>query len=129
MVCWGEHKVVLDESVFRAYSGGAVWGLNFPSVTVYMNPFSRFIYWNMNYHVEHHMFPQVPMHAFPALHQQMLPESPKPYPNQWVALKEVVHAVWRQRSAPDYSVWRTLPTAASAEPRPAEARADLKSAA
>ncbi len=96
--------------------------------TVYMNPFSRFIYWNMNYHVEHHMFPQVPMHALPALHQQMLSESPKPYPNQWVALKEVVHAVWRQRSDPDYSVWRTLPTAASAEPRP-EARTDLKSAA
>ena len=30
------------------------------SRTVYMNPFSRYIYWNMNYHVEHHMFPMVP---------------------------------------------------------------------
>ncbi len=29
LVCWGEHKVVLDESGFRAYSGGADWGLNF----------------------------------------------------------------------------------------------------
>ncbi len=28
--------------------------------TVYMNSISRFIYWNMNYHVEHHMFPLVP---------------------------------------------------------------------
>ena len=28
--------------------------------TVYMNPFSRFVYLNMNYHVEHHMFPMVP---------------------------------------------------------------------
>ncbi|MGO8654569.1 fatty acid desaturase, partial [Rhizobium ruizarguesonis] len=33
------------------------------SRTVYMNPISRFIYWNMNYHVEHHMFPMVPYHA------------------------------------------------------------------
>ena len=33
------------------------------SRTVYMNPVSRFIYWNMNYHVEHHMFPMVPYHA------------------------------------------------------------------
>jgi len=23
-----------------------------------MNPFSRFVYWKMNYHLEHHMFPQ-----------------------------------------------------------------------
>ena len=33
--------------------------------TVYMNPITRFIYWNMNYHVEHHMFPMVPYHALP----------------------------------------------------------------
>ena len=33
--------------------------------TVLMNPVSRFIYWNMNYHVEHHMFPMVPYHALP----------------------------------------------------------------
>ena len=25
--------------------------------TMYINRFSRFVYWNMNYHVEHHMFP------------------------------------------------------------------------
>ena len=35
------------------------------SRTVYMNPVSRWIYWNMNYHVEHHMFPMVPYHALP----------------------------------------------------------------
>jgi fatty acid desaturase len=33
-----------------------------------MNPVSRWIYWNMNYHVEHHMFPMVPYHALPRLH-------------------------------------------------------------
>ena len=31
--------------------------------TVLMNPVSHWIYWNMNYHVEHHMFPMVPYHA------------------------------------------------------------------
>ena len=39
------------------------------SRTVYMNPIIRFIYWNMNYHVEHHMFPMVPYHALPRLHE------------------------------------------------------------
>ena len=41
------------------------------SRTVYMNPVFRFLYWNMNYHVEHHMFPMVPYHALPALHAEM----------------------------------------------------------
>ena len=57
------------------------------SRTVYMNPISRFIYWNMNYHVEHHMFPMVPYHALPRLHALIkhdLPaptaQSPKPLP-------------------------------------------------
>ena len=36
--------------------------------TVYMNPVNRFLYWNMNYHVEHHMFPLVPYHALTRLH-------------------------------------------------------------
>ena len=29
----------------------------------------RFIYWNMNYHTEHHMFPMVPYHALPRMHE------------------------------------------------------------
>ena len=35
------------------------------SRTVYMNPISRFLYLNMNYHVEHHMFPMVPYYNSP----------------------------------------------------------------
>ena len=36
--------------------------------TVYINPIHRYLYWNMNYHVEHHMFPLVPYHNLPRLH-------------------------------------------------------------
>ena len=35
--------------------------------TVIMNPVFRFLYWNMNYHIEHHMFPMVPFHALERL--------------------------------------------------------------
>ena len=38
--------------------------------TVYYNPIFRFICWNMNYHVEHHMFPLVPYHALPRCTRQ-----------------------------------------------------------
>jgi hypothetical protein len=44
--------------------------------TVYMNAFNRYMYWNMNYHLEHHMFPLVPYHNLPKLtnHQSRLPK-------------------------------------------------------
>ncbi|MEZ5862769.1 MAG: fatty acid desaturase [Geminicoccaceae bacterium] len=34
--------------------------------TIHMNPLLRFLYLNMNYHVEHHMLPMVPYHSLPA---------------------------------------------------------------
>jgi hypothetical protein len=55
------------------------------SRTVYMNPVSRFIYWNMNYHVEHHMFPMVPYHALPKLHELIKHDLPAPCPSIWPA--------------------------------------------
>ncbi|HCI00564.1 MAG TPA: fatty acid desaturase, partial [Alphaproteobacteria bacterium] len=39
------------------------------SRTVIMNPVLRFVYMNMNYHIEHHMFPMVPFYALPRLHE------------------------------------------------------------
>src|ERR1700748_2108373 len=47
--------------------------------TVYMNPINRFLYWNMNYHVEHHMFPLVPYHALPKLHELVKEDTPPAY--------------------------------------------------
>ena len=61
--------------------------------TVYMNPVSRFIYWNMNYHVEHHMFPMVPYHALPALHEEIKDDLPAPYPSIAAAFAEFMPAL------------------------------------
>ena len=77
--------------------------------TVYMNPFSRFVYWNMNYHVEHHMFPMVPYHSLPELHMEMLPDCPKPYSGFWDAFREIVPTMLRQLKDPRYFVVRILP--------------------
>lgn len=35
--------------------------------TVLLNPIFSFFYWNMNYHVEHHMYPGVPCYNLPRL--------------------------------------------------------------
>ncbi|GAB0114063.1 fatty acid desaturase family protein [Acidisoma sp. C75] len=82
------------------------------SRTVMMNPVSRFIYWNMNYHVEHHMFPMVPYHALPALHAAIRAECPAPYPGILAAYREIIPALLRQARDPSYCVRRELPPTA-----------------
>ena len=84
--------------------------------TVYMNPVSRFVYWNMNYHVEHHMFPMVPYHALPRLHEAMKADCPPPYPSFWAAYKEIVPTLLRQVRDPEYFVRRELPPTAQRMP-------------
>ena len=82
------------------------------SRTVYMNPVSRFIYWNMNYHVEHHMFPMVPYHALPQLHELIKHDLPIPNPSILHAYREMVPAFLRQLRHEDYFVRRELPPTA-----------------
>jgi fatty acid desaturase len=79
------------------------------SRTVYMNPFSRFVYLNMNYHVEHHMFPMVPFHALPALHAEIKDDLPTPAPSIAAAFKEFVPVMLRQRRDPEYFIRREVP--------------------
>lgn len=84
------------------------------SRTVYMNPVFRFLYWNMNYHVEHHMFPMVPYHALPRLHERMKADTPVPYTSTWAAYREIIPALWRQRHEPEWFIKRELPASAKA---------------
>ena len=90
------------------------------SRTVYMNPFSRFVYWNMNYHIEHHMFPMVPYHRLPELHQEMLADCPKPYSGFIETYAEIIPTLLRQVRDPHHFVRRQLPpTAKQIPPMPA----------
>jgi fatty acid desaturase len=82
------------------------------SRTVLMNPISRFIYWNMNYHVEHHMFPMVPYHALPRLHEMIRHDLPAASPSIWAAYKEMIPAFLRQLHNEDYFLKRELPATA-----------------
>jgi MocE subfamily Rieske [2Fe-2S] domain protein len=77
--------------------------------TVYMNPVNRYLYWNMNYHVEHHMFPLVPYHALPQLHAAVRDDMPEPYPSILSAWSEIIPAVRRQMSDYAYHIRRALP--------------------
>jgi Na+-transporting NADH:ubiquinone oxidoreductase subunit F len=77
--------------------------------TVYMCWIHRYLYWNMNYHVEHHMFPLVPYHALPRLHAAVKDDCPTPYPSLFSAWREIVPTVLKQVRDPGYHVKRQLP--------------------
>ena len=82
------------------------------SRTVYMNPVSRFVYWNMNYHVEHHMFPMVPYHRLPALHERLKDDLPAPNRSILAAYREVIAALRAQRRDLSHRLERALPPGA-----------------
>jgi hypothetical protein len=74
---------------------------------------SRFLCWNMNYHVEHHMFPMVPYYALPALREEMKADAPRPYRGFLEAYREIIPAVFRQVKEPSDYVKPKLPRRAT----------------
>ena len=82
------------------------------SRTVYMNPVLRFLYWNMNYHIEHHMFPMVPYHALPKLHAELRGDLPTPCRSSIAAYREILPALLRQTRDPEYHLKPKLPASA-----------------
>ncbi len=76
------------------------------SRTVYMNPISRFIYLNMNYHVEHHMFPMVPYHNLPELHEEMKDDCVPASPSIAAAFAEFMPVMVRQLRDPEVFIDR-----------------------
>jgi fatty acid desaturase len=89
--------------------------------SVRMNRVNRFLYWNMNFHVEHHMFPMVPYHRLPELHEQISRDLAPMYPSIWAAYRELVPAVLRQLKDQDHYVRRELPPGAAPYYEPAVA--------
>ncbi len=73
------------------------------------NFFLQFIYWNINYHLEHHMYPMVPYHALPKLHQEIKADCPAASPSFYAAVKETLGAMWKQCKDPTYTVHKPLP--------------------
>jgi fatty acid desaturase len=89
--------------------------------TVKMCLVNRFLYWNMNYHVEHHMFPMVPCHRLAELHEEVRADCAPVYPSLWAAYKEIIPAILHQLRDQEYFVRRELLPGAAPfnEPTPA----------
>ncbi|WP_299045693.1 fatty acid desaturase family protein [uncultured Tateyamaria sp.] len=81
--------------------------------TVMMNPFSRFIYLNMNYHLEHHMFTMVPYYNLPRLHALIRHDLPHPEPSMLAAYKRLIPVLIRQLTNNDAVIVPDLPKGAA----------------
>jgi fatty acid desaturase len=77
--------------------------------TVYLNPVFRFLYMNMNYHVEHHMFPMVPFNQLPKLHEAIKAQCAPASPGVLAAWREFLPVVRRQQTDPSFVIVRDLP--------------------
>lgn len=77
--------------------------------TVLLNPVFSFLYFNLNYHVEHHLFPLVPFHALPKLHREVKHHLPYTYTGVFDVYREIIPALTRQSRDPSYFVTRHVP--------------------
>jgi len=77
--------------------------------TVKFNPIFSFLYWHMEYHCEHHMFPMVPSYNLKKLHEAVKDQMPKPKTSLWDAYKEIIPAVLKQAKDPTYVLKVELP--------------------
>ena len=77
--------------------------------TVVMNPVFRFLYLNMNFHVEHHMFPSVPYYSLPGLHHSIGDQLSQPLPSTFAAYRQIFTALRRQQVDPTYEIPLDLP--------------------
>ena len=77
--------------------------------TVKLNPFFSFLYWHMEYHLEHHMFPMVPSYNLKKLHNVIQDQMPKPKNGLLDAYKEIIPALIKQSKNPNYVLEVELP--------------------
>ncbi len=76
------------------------------------SPFVGFLYWNMQYHVEHHMFPAVPFYNLPALRKAIEHDLPPAPHGLWATWSGIIAVLKKQRANPDYVFVPELPNAA-----------------
>jgi fatty acid desaturase len=84
--------------------------------TFTVNPVMRFLYWHMNYHVEHHMYAAVPcynLHAMHRLIREQMPHCPHGVVATW---RQIVAILRRKKEDPDYRYVPELPDEEKAPP-------------
>ena len=78
--------------------------------SVRFNPIFSFLYWHMEYHVEHHMFPSVPSYNLPKLSNLIKDQLPKANTSLYDAYKEILPAIVKQHKDNSYHILKEVPS-------------------
>ena len=77
---------------------------------MHLNPIFSFLYWQIEYHIEHHMFPTVPSHNLPKLHQLVKDQMPPAKKGLWGAYSEIIPTILKQAKNPSYELQVAVPS-------------------
>lgn len=81
--------------------------------TLKLNPVLSFLYWNMNYHIEHHMYAAVPFFKVPRLHETIKADLPEALaPGMLSGLNKLLEIKKEQLRSPGYCYEPTFPSTA-----------------
>ena len=72
-----------------------------------------FLYWNMHYHIEHHMYPGVPFFNLPKLREALEHDLPPAPRGLWATWKEMLTIYHIQQEDPNYYMEVKLPDPAA----------------
>ena len=78
--------------------------------TFTLHPFLRFLYWQMNYHIEHHMYAAVPCYHLPRLHELIEHDLPPSADGLFAVWHEIAAIQEIQELQPDYQHEALLPS-------------------
>lgn len=80
--------------------------------SMYVSKPLQWLYWNMNFHIEHHMYPMVPFHALPELHLRIADQLPAPTKGVRAGMGEIFATMRAQRKDPNYRMPGRIPDSA-----------------
>ena len=101
------HKLV----AFTQHAGLArdVKDLRLSARDMHLNPILSFLYWKMEYHCVHHMFPTVPSYNLKRLHNHVKNQLPKANSGLIDAYKDIIPTLLKQKKDSKYSFPVSLP--------------------
>ena len=70
--------------------------------TIILNPFVRFLYWHMNFHIEHHMYAAVPCYKLGRLHNAIKYDLPTSTVGLVASWREIGAILEKQKEDPGY---------------------------
>ncbi|PPR49548.1 MAG: hypothetical protein CFH15_01155 [Alphaproteobacteria bacterium MarineAlpha5_Bin5] len=65
--------------------------------TSFPSAFLKFLYWNMPYHIEHHLYASVPFHKLPKFHKIIKPHTDEVEPSILSVHFEILKQIWKNK--------------------------------